>query len=327
MNKRPLLTAAFCAVLAAALVPALRAEDTALLKPGVTVKIPDSKGKFDFLEVDSVHHRLLAAHEKSGTADFIDLDSNTVITRLPVGPAVHMCLDPKTDTYFVSDSEEKKIVTVDAKTLKVTGEIPTEGELDALLYIPKYDRVYITHDEETHVWAVDPNEKKVIGTIEISGAPEYMVYDPASDRIYLNLKKANEVNVIDPSTNTIVAKWSTLPAGSPHGLAFDPATSRLFAAGGDGHLAAIDIKTGKVIASVEIAKGVDQAVFDPSTRRIYCAAGATWFIAQETDDGLKLLGNMPTPATAKNVAIDPANHSVWTTYTDGKDSFAQQWLP
>ena len=68
-------------------------------------------------------------------------------------------------------------------------------------------------------------------------------------------------------------------------------------------------------------------MFDPSTRRIYCAAGATWFIAQETDDGLKLLGNMPTPATAKNVAIDPANHSVWTTYTDGKDSFAQQWLP
>lgn len=327
MNPRPLLPLLVCAACALTLGSSLRADDTPLLKPGATVKIPGATGKFDFLEVDSVHHRLLAAHEKSGTADFIDLDTNTVLTRLEIGPAVHIVLDPKNEKYFISDSEEKKIVIVDAKTLKVTGEIPTEGELDALIYEPKLNRIYITHDEETHVWVVDPDAEKIVGTIEISGAPEYLVYDPASDRIYLNLKKANEVNVIDPATNTIVAKWTTLPAGSPHGLAFDPATSRLFAAGGDGHLAAIDIKTGKVIASIEIAKGVDQAVFDPSTRRIYCAAGATWSIAQETDDGLKLLGEIPANKTAKNVAIDPSNHSVWTTYTDGTDSFAQQWLP
>src|ERR1700733_2462293 len=73
----------------------------ALLTPGPVVTIPDSTGKFDFLEVDGPRHRLLAAHEKDETADFIDLDKNTLITRVKLGPAVHMAVDPKTGNYWI----------------------------------------------------------------------------------------------------------------------------------------------------------------------------------------------------------------------------------
>ena len=38
-------------------------------------------------------------------------------------------------------------------------------------------------------------------------------------------------------------------------------------------------------------------------------------------------GELSTAATAKNVAIDPQTHAVWTTYTDGKSSFAKSWMP
>jgi hypothetical protein len=31
-------------------------------------------------------------------------------------------------------------------------------------------------------------------------------------------------------------------------------------------------------------------------------------------------------ATAKNVALDPQTGAVWTTYTDGKSSFARSWV-
>jgi hypothetical protein len=42
---------------------------------------------------------------------------------------------------------------------------------------------------------------------------------------------------------------------------------------------------------------------------------------------LSLLGELTTAATARNVAVDPATHAVWTTYTDGKSSFAKAWSP
>ncbi len=325
MKKYPL--ALLSALLCATFTSVIRAEDAELLKPDQLIKIPNSKGKFDFLEVDAVNNRLLAAHEKAGTADFIDLATNTVITRLATGPAVHVALDAKTGEYFISASEDKKVLVVDAKTLKQVGEIPTEGELDALLYEPVNDRIYITNDEGTHVWSIDPNSRKIVADIPIPSAPEYMLYDATTDRIYLNLKKENRVDVIDPKTDTVIAHWSTLPAENPHGLAFDPATGHIFPAGQNGIVSSIDTKTGMVVGSAEIEKGVDQAVFDPSTRRIYCATGPFLSIVKETKSGLKAVGKVATPKTAKNVAINPADHSVWTTYTEGDDSYAKSWLP
>ena len=34
-----------------------------------------------------------------------------------------------------------------------------------------------------------------------------------------------------------------------------------------------------------------------------------------------------TAATAKNVAVDAQTGAVWSTYTDGKSSYAKSWLP
>jgi YVTN family beta-propeller protein len=298
-----------------------------LLHPGPTMEIPYTTGKFDFLEIDGPRRRLLAAHEKSGTADFFDLTTYNLLARVDTGPAVHIATDPQTGIYFVSASEQKKVVEVDGTTFKVLREIPTDGELDAIVFDPKNRRVYVTNDEGSHVWAIDADTAKVVGTIDIPGAPEYMIYDAKLDRLYLNIKTMNEIVVIDPGTNAVVAQWPTAPATKPHGLAFDPASERLFSAGANGELAVIDTSTGKVIGSAEIAKSVDQAVFDPFTRRVYCACTDQMSVVQETTDGATFLGNVATAKTAKNVAVDPVTHAVWTTFTDGNNSYVKSWRP
>ena len=323
MNKSPLILAV-AALLAVGAVS--RAADV-LPKPDQLIKIAGAKGKFDFLEVDTENHRLLAAHEKAGTADFIDLNNNTLIKRVETGPAVSICLDPKNGQYYISASEDKKVIIVDAKTLEKTGEIPTEGELDAILYEPKNGLVYVTNDESVHVWAIDPATNKVVATIDISGPPEYLLYDKSADRLYLALKKSNEVVSIDPNLNAIVAHWSTLPAISPHGLAFDPKTGNLFAAGQNGIVSEIDSKTGQNVGSAAIHKDVDQAVFDPSTNYIYCATLTGISVVKETKKGLKSIGTLEADKTARNCAVDPVTHSLWTTYTVGDDSFAASWKP
>ena len=40
---------------------------------------------------------------------------------------------------------------------------------------------------------------------------------------------------------------------------------------------------------------------------------------------LSRLGELTTASTARNVAVDPATRAVWTTYSDGKSSFAKGW--
>jgi DNA-binding beta-propeller fold protein YncE len=336
MMKRILLSStagaglAIAAVLAAFVAPraALAQDDSsALLTPGAKVKIPGG-GKFDFLEVDSVHHRLLAAHEKNGTAAFIDLNTNKLIKVVPTDcPPVHIVLDPDNGRYFISGSDDKKVVVLNADDFSTVGVVEMPAETDAILLDPKANRIFVTNDEGSHVWGIDPNSLKVVATIDIPGSPEYMLYDASADKIYLNLKSTSQLATIDPNSGQVASTWSVAPADKPHGLCFDKDTGRLFSVGANGKLVAIDVSTGKVTASADVAAGVDQNAFDPSTKRIYCASGGRMSVVQETDDGLKFLGNVKTFDTAKNVAVDPVTHAVWTCYTDGKNSYAQSYTP
>jgi DNA-binding beta-propeller fold protein YncE len=320
------MTMTACLTLSA-IVAAAGSEETSPLIPAATIEIPNSTGKFDFLRIDEKRHRLLAAHENDGTADYFDLNTNSLITRLKLGGAVDTAIDPDSKRYYVSVQEDKRVAVVDAGTLKEVASIKTPGPTDAILYVPKSHMIYVTHDNGAHVWVIDPAKASVVATIVIPGAPEYMVYDESADRIYLNIKSKDVVAVIDPSTNKVIAQWPTAPATLPHGLAFDAVTHQLFSSGGSGKLVAIDTRTGAVTGSVDIAQKVDQIAFDAAGARLYCAGADKMSVISTAGGKLKTLGDANTAATAKNVAVDPATRAVWTTYTDGKSSYAKSWTP
>jgi DNA-binding beta-propeller fold protein YncE len=326
MNSLRLLSAtplALCLGLNLAWLPAAGAET--ILAPAGLIKIPDSKGKFDFLAVDSVNHRLLAAHEKDGTADFINLQSGTLISRIKTGPTVGIVSDPAGRTYFASVQDDHRIAIIDAASLTETGSVDMPGNTDAILFDAKDNRVYVTNDNGTHLWAIDPGSAKISATIDIPGEPECMTHDASADRIYLNIKTLNEVAAIDTKTNTIVAIWPTAPVTGPHGMVFDAAKGFIYVSGDNAKLVAIDVKSGAVAGSTEITPHVDQIAFDASTGRIFCAGPNHLSVVQADAAHVELLGNVDSAATAKNVAVDPATHQVWTTFTDGTDSYAKSW--
>lgn len=299
----------------------------ATVKPATSIEIPASKGKFDFLRVDAKRHRLLAAHENDGTADYIDLSTNKLITRLKLGGAVDHAVDADSRFYYVSVQEDQRVAVVDAATLKEVSSIKVDGPTDAILFEPKNKMIYVTHDEGDNVWAIDPASAKVVASIKVPGVPEFMLYDPATDRIYLNIKSADKVAVIDPNTNKTVATWPTAPATQPHGMALDSAHHRIFTSGANGKLAVLDTATGKLLSSVNITEKVDQIAFDPRSQLVYCAGPEKMSMVRVSADGVAEAGDFATAATAKNVAVDAQTGAVWSTYTDGKSSYAKSWLP
>lgn len=315
------------ALLLSANVVALAAERPLALVPAASIKISNSNGKFDFLRIDSKRHRLLASHENDGTADYFDLKKNTLITRLKIGGAVDTAIDSDANFYYVSVQEAERVAVVDAATLKEVKTVKTPGPTDAILYEPKNHLIYVTHDNGADVWVIDPVALKVVATIIIPGVPEYMVYDEAADRIYLNIKTKDVVALIDPSSNQVVGEWPTAPAAQPHGLALDAAHHRVFSSGGNGKLVSIDTKTGLVTGSVDITPKVDQIAFDAVGGLVYCAGTGKMSVVRTTGGQVTSLGEITTAATARNVAVDPITRAVWTTYTDGKSSFAKSWMP
>ncbi|MDP9087391.1 MAG: hypothetical protein M3O26_01420 [Pseudomonadota bacterium] len=296
-------------------------------KSSASVEIPNSKGKFDFLRVDAVHHRLLAAHENDGTADYIDMQKGALIKRVKVGGAVDTAVDADAKFYYVSVQESQRIAVVDAASLQEVKSIKVPGPTDAILYEPRNHLIYVTHDNGGDVWVIDPASSQVVATIVIPGVPEFMVYDQDQDRIYLNIKTKDSVAVIDPSKNMVIAQWSTASAVQPHGLAIDAPNHRIFAAGGNGKLAVIDTKTGSLTQVVDIVPKVDQIAFDAGSGLLYCAGAEKMSVLRADGATLTSVGELATAATARNVAVDPATRAIWTTYTDGKSSFAKSWVP
>jgi DNA-binding beta-propeller fold protein YncE len=290
-----------------------------------SIELPQSSGKFDFLRVDPKRNRLLAAHVQDGTSDFIDLGKHSVIARVKVGGAVDTAMDVDSRFYYVSVQESERVAVLDAATLKEVNSIRMAGPTDAILYEPKNHRVYVTHDEGTDVWVIDTQEAKVVSSIVIPGVPEAMVYDSSADRIYLNIKSKDAVAVIDPSTNTVIAQWPTAPATRPHGLALDAASRRIFSAGANGKLAVIDATNGAVIDSIDITPKVDQIALDAASGLLYCAGSDKMSVVRVSDGKLSRLGELATAPAARNVAVDPSTRAVWTTYSDGKSSFAKGW--
>jgi len=290
------------------------------------VAVPDSKGSFDFLKIDEAGNRLLAAHTANGTLDVFDLADGKLIKHIPTGKAQDVAVDAAAGKYYVSVSKEQKIIIIDARKLEKSGEIKLDGPADAIAIDPKNNCLYVGHDDEKDLWVIDLKKTAVIKSIAISAGPEVIVYDPAGDRLYQNIKSNDTVLVIDPSTQAIEKTWTTAPAHGPHGLAYNPETKHLFCAGSNGKVAVLDTTTGKVIDEEEIAKGVDQIVFDAGTKRVYCACGSGHLaVIQDGPTEATSLGDIETIAGAKNVACDAKTHAVWIAYSRPEGCFVRRF--
>jgi DNA-binding beta-propeller fold protein YncE len=109
-------------------------------------------------------------------------------------------------------------------------------------------------------------------------------------------------------------------------MALDAANHRIFTSGANGKLVSIDTGTGKVTGTAAIGEKVDQIAFDPSKQVVYCAGPDKMSMVSTSGTSMSPAGEFKTAATAKNVAFDPQTGAVWTTYTDGKSSFARSWV-
>jgi len=295
------------------------------LKAARTMTVPGGPGGFDWMLVDKARHRLYAAHGGTKTLAVLDLQTET-LRQIAVGEVSGAVVDAADGKVFVGCGNNK-VVVLDNDTLQKTAEIAVSGPVDDIKLDPKNGRVYADHDDGAEVWVIHARTNTLVGTIAVAGAPEEMAYDAAADRLYQNVKPADTVDVIDPATSKITTIWKTAPASSPHGLVLDTTSRRLFSAGGNGILVMLDPKTGKVATSVAIAPGTDQISFDPKTQRIYCASRGFISVVQETANGVRLLGNVPSPRGAHTLAVNPATGDVWISYSNPSGSYLQKFTP
>jgi DNA-binding beta-propeller fold protein YncE len=302
-------------VIAAGFAFALAAQD-APVKLLQTIKLPpDVKGNFDHFAVDLSTMRLFATPEAYKAVLVFDLNSGKLIHTIKGIEKPHAILfreDLK--KLYITDGEAGDLKIFDSNSYALLSTVKLLEDADSIGYDLSTKYLYIdngggdVHQTYSVISVVDTTAGKKVADIKVEGDTlEAMALETSSPKMYVNNKAKGQVDVIDRSTRQITASWPITKCKPNVAMAFDEANHRLFVACRDGVVSVLDTTSGKEITTLAITKGVDDAVFDAGSKRLYASADGSADIYEQTDpDHYKSLGKITTGALGRTALLIPS---------------------
>jgi DNA-binding beta-propeller fold protein YncE len=268
-------------------------------------------GAWDYLKADSAARRLYVSH--SGDVNVIDLDTQKPVGKLSGFGFIHgILIVPGKDLGFLSDGQKNEVVSFNPRTLQVLNRIKTDANPNSLAYDPGTGRLFVGHKPTQSMTVISVATGKIEGSIPVGGLPEFPIADGLGS-IFLNIDDKSEIVRIDAASLKVVAHWPLAPCVSPSGLAYSPASHRLFAACDNKMMAVVDSNTGKVVATPPIGEGPDAAAYDQARKLIFSSNedGTLTVIADLGADKYQVVQTIPTQKGARTMALDTKTHTAY----------------
>jgi YVTN family beta-propeller protein len=277
---------------------------------------------WDYLSIDNSSHQLFVSN--GNKVHIINLDNNSIIGVIDSLNGVHgAVVADKLGKGFISNGRDNSVAVFDLKTFKVLTRIPVTGKNpDAIVYDLYSKRVFTFNGRSNNVTAIDAKTNMVVGTITLNGRPEFAVSNDKGN-MYVNIENKNEIVEFNPKTLKITNTWSVAPGEGPSGLAIDIKNNKLFAGCDNKMMVVVDAKTGKVIATPTIGKGVDACRFDPETHLAFssCGEGILSVIKEVSPNKFENIDNVKTMKRARTMELDESTHNIYmSTLIPRKDN-------
>ena len=310
MKRRYSVLAASLALIA---IPAGAQDPPLKLVQTITLP-PDAKGQFDHFGVDLKGGRLFATPEASKSVRVFELKSGKPIHTISgLGKPHAVLYREDLDRIYVTDGDAGDLKIFDGKTYQLLSAVKLLEDADSIGYDPKTKYLYIdngggdVHETYSMLSIVDTTAGKKVADIKIDGETlEAMTLESSTPRLYVNNKAKNQVEVVDRDKRAIIATWPITKCKTNVAMALDETDHRLFIACRTSTMVVMDTQSGKEIAALPITKGVDDAVYDPSSKRIYASAdGGVDVYQQSGPDEYKLLAQIPTAPLARTARLVP----------------------
>lgn len=292
-----------------------QSQEAAPLKLAQTYKLPaDVKGNFDHFAIDLKGNRLFATPEAYKSVLVFDLKTGNLIHKISGIEKPHAILfreDLK--RLYVTDGEAGDVKIVDSDSYQIVSTVKLLEDADSIGYDPGTKFLYIdngggdVHQTYSMLSVVDTTAGKKVADMKVDGDTlEAMVLDKSSSRIYLNNKAKSQVDVIDREKRTLITSWPVTLAKTNVAMAYDEANHRLFIACRSGGIVVFDTQSGKEMSVLPITKGVDDLVFDATSKRLYASCdGDVSVYQQNTADNYKLIGKVTTGPLARTALLAP----------------------
>jgi YVTN family beta-propeller protein len=203
----------------------------------------------------------------------IDLNTNTVLTKIPVGffPPGQIEATPDGSEVWVPDGQGG-VAVIDTASDTVVDTITGVGFPSTLTFSPDGTKAYLYDGDQKVIFVVSTATRAVTGTIQLEAGSEVndMVVSPNGAVLYAVNSAYDRVDVINTATNTVV---TSIPVGdAPAGLDVSPDGTRLYVSNGnDNTVSVINTATNAVIATLPVGQGPRGVTVTPDGSKVYVA--------------------------------------------------------
>src|SRR5258706_11279426 len=219
----------------------------------VAIGAPD---RWDLLTCDAASHRVYIAHGDRVTV--VDGQTGKLIGHIGgySGGTHGVAVVPGSGRGYTDEGRTGTADSFDLKTLKALKTVKADDDADAIAFDPASGHLFVIDSDPGKITVIDPKTDTVIATLDGGGKLEIGVAD-GSGKVYINGEEKQEILRVDAKTNTLDARWPIPSCNSPHGLAIDAKSRRLFASCENNLMVVIDADSGKQMAALPIGSRTD----------------------------------------------------------------------
>lgn len=272
-----------------------------------TIPMPNVKGRLDHIDVDVTGNRLFVAGLENGTLEVVDLNTGKRIHSIPgfKKPQGALYVE-ELNKLFVASGDDAMLRVFKGDTLEILDSIRLEPGPNRVVYEPHTKVVYVGYGGKDagkdygEVGIIDATTDKHIGDIKVAAHPSELLLNQSGTTLFVFTSVANELHVIDTSPRKIVSTWK-VTSDHPGDAAFDESTKRLFiGTRTPPEMIVMDSQSGKEIAHLATAEGMDGVYFDNRRKRVYVSggrglpAGFACVYQQKDADHYESIGKIPT---------------------------------
>jgi YVTN family beta-propeller protein len=285
------------------------------LVKSVTLGAPD---RWDYVIYDRDGHRVFVAH--GDRLDVVDAKTGSILGKVEgiPGGAHGTGIVAAQGKGYTDDGEAGQAIAFDLKTFKVVKRIKAEDDADGIAFDSASGHIFVVEGDSKSLSVIDPKSDQVVQTISTGEGLEAAV-SGGNGKLYVNGSEKKEIIRIDTASNKVDARWPIPNCTSPHGLAIDTASHRLFASCVNKLMTIVNADTGAVITALPIGQGTDSAAFDPKRKLVFSSNGVdgTISVIHETDPQTFVsAGEIKTQITGRTMDIDPDTGRLFVAAAD-----------
>jgi len=208
----------------------------------------------------------------------------------------------------VADRQNANVAVVDLATASVVRRIPANWLPDGVIIQGNYG--YVANFGNDTVTVFDATTLDVVRTLFVGHEPSLFAGDPATGDVYLSLHGSDQVMRL--RDGLVAGFYTGVP--EPYGLAFDPASRRLYVANRGVHqtVTVIDTVAGRIVGTIAVGREPFVLGVNPDSGHLFVACGDEVKVYRTLD--WALVAAIPVAAGAEEgIAVDSVRDRVYVT--------------